>query len=768
MRWLACALILALVPLTHADEIDDKLSKKVTFDFLETPLTQVQQFLSKVSGVTLKSDALGVPEGKDHPNVTLRVDNMRLENALFWIAHQTGLVCGIKEGAIVFSSAERLPDHFKMHAANEQQEEWHQKIMGNLDRKVSFDFKDTPLEQMLMFQGKICGIPFIADSASLQKARAEKDELLITYRADNASLIVALTEMLDPLGFRCALTREAVLVFRPELKKKVDAPELKIIPPAEMKLYYFDDRKVNAKSIEAVIATVQRAAKAGYTAVAMTDTNFERMALKDDTYFDLLRRLKAEADKVGAKIIPRFGSLGYGNGFLKNDQNLAEGMRVEKALFKVKGNQAIAVLEPETILANGGFDEFEDLKFKGLAAQDKPGRITFADTEVKASGRASLRIDVAAAAKIKHGRVKWLLKTRPWHNYRLWLKIKTQDLKGTMPKFFAESTKGWYLSRQQPTTKSTQDWTEYGMTFNSWDNTEVELWLGVWGGSAGTVWIDEVRLESAGLLNVLRRPGCPVKVEDRVGNEFEESKDYAPIRDPNLNVGKTMHAAPPLIIPAGSAIPDGMELLVSYYTPQIVREYQVSACPSEPKVYATIAFNLGKLKEIFEPDEYLCSLDEVRLANHCAACRARKLTTGQLMGETCAQLYATLKKVDPEAEMIVWSDMFDATHNAKRKNYYYNPDSCDKSWEPVPRQVIIGNWRKKRRDSQEHFQQAGFRQIFVGYYDKPVKEVQEWVEMTADLPGIIGVMYTSYTGNLKDLEAYADMVRTAKGAAPNE
>ena len=118
--------------------------------------------------------------------------------------------------------------------------------------------------------------------------------------------------------------------------------------------------------------------------------------------------------------------------------------------------------------------------------------------------------------------------------------------------------------------------------------------------------------------------------------------------------------------------------------------------------------------------------------------------------------------------MIMWSDMFDATHNAARKNYYYNPDTCDNSWETVPRQVIIGNWRRLNPDSQKHFQQAGFRQVLAGYYDKPVSDIKKWIEMTRDIPGIVGVLYTTYTGKLKDLEAYADMIRMAEGTAADE
>ena len=45
--------------------------------------------------------------------------------------------------------------------------------------------------------------------------------------------------------------------------------------------------------------------------------------------------------------------------------------------------------------------------------------------------------------------------------------------------------------------------------FNSLDDTAVRVYVGTWGARKGRVWWDDIEFEEVGLLNVLRRPGCP-------------------------------------------------------------------------------------------------------------------------------------------------------------------------------------------------------------------------------------------------------------------
>ena len=52
--------------------------------------------------------------------------------------------------------------------------------------------------------------------------------------------------------------------------------------------------------------------------------------------------------------------------------------------------------------------------------------------------------------------------------------------------------------------KPDQDWTEIEVVFNSLDSSEITVYLGVWGGLKGSLWLDDWKLEELSLVNVLR------------------------------------------------------------------------------------------------------------------------------------------------------------------------------------------------------------------------------------------------------------------------
>jgi len=84
-------------------KIRSLMQKKVTFDFLETPLEHVVQFLAKVTGITIVLDPAALVDATGTPvpkNVTLRVDDMRFEAAINWILRLTDLKMSLKDEAI--------------------------------------------------------------------------------------------------------------------------------------------------------------------------------------------------------------------------------------------------------------------------------------------------------------------------------------------------------------------------------------------------------------------------------------------------------------------------------------------------------------------------------------------------------------------------------------------------------------------------------------------------------------------------------------------
>jgi tetratricopeptide (TPR) repeat protein len=88
--------------------VREAMNKRVSFDFVETPLQDVLSFLGSFAdvGIILDQDAI---KGQN-PQVTLRVKDMRLETAMNWICKLTGLRYTLKNEALFISNSKGIHD----------------------------------------------------------------------------------------------------------------------------------------------------------------------------------------------------------------------------------------------------------------------------------------------------------------------------------------------------------------------------------------------------------------------------------------------------------------------------------------------------------------------------------------------------------------------------------------------------------------------------------------------------------------------------------
>jgi len=87
-------------------KIREAMNKKISFDFVETPLQDVVTFISSLVDVTIVLDTEAV---KDEPKtITLRVNDMRLESALNWVLKLVGLKYTLKDEAVFISKPDRI------------------------------------------------------------------------------------------------------------------------------------------------------------------------------------------------------------------------------------------------------------------------------------------------------------------------------------------------------------------------------------------------------------------------------------------------------------------------------------------------------------------------------------------------------------------------------------------------------------------------------------------------------------------------------------
>jgi hypothetical protein len=81
--------------------------------------------------------------------------------------------------------------------------------------------------------------------------------------------------------------------------------------------------------------------------------------------------------------------------------------------------------------------------------------------------------------------------------------------------------------------------------------------------------------------------------------------------------------------------------------------------------------------------------------------------------------------------------------------------------------VVVLNWNgAKPRESLRFFARRGHRQIIAGYYDRDPREIRGWLEAARGVPGVVGVMYTTWRGDYDDLEEFARSVQAGGGPGP--
>lgn len=512
--------------------------------------------------------------------------------------------------------------------------------------------------------------------------------------------------------------------------------------------FYYPTNLLVEKNVDALEPIWKRAAAAGYTHVLLHDSKFSRLGELDARYFKNIERLKKIAAELKLEIVPTMFSIGYSNELLFHDPNLVEALPVKDAPLVVEGGVARLADDAAPTLPGGDFSDLKKWSWhdKNVVADNGAARVTDPNGE--------------------NARLSQKLKVQPFRQYHVSVRVKTQDFKGT-PEVKALGANGAQLNWENLGVKSTQDWTEHHAVFNSQQNTEVSLFLGVWGGKTGSLWWKDAKLEEVAFMNLARRPGAPLAITTADGKALVEGRDFEPLKDPLMGTKPwpgefdTFHAPPQL----RTKLPDGTKLLASYFHAATVYDHQAMICPSEPRTDELLRDQAQRMHKAWGARGYMMSHDEIRVLNWCDACQRRHLTPGQILAENVKRCTAILREVNPGGRVYVWSDMFDPNHNAKRGPYYLVNGSLEGSWEGLDKDVIVLPWYfEKRAESLKFFADRGHRQVIAGYYDAKPERIADWLTAARATPGsVLGVMYTTWRNNFSDLEKFAEVVKASAG-----
>ena len=516
----------------------------------------------------------------------------------------------------------------------------------------------------------------------------------------------------------------------------------------------------NPADLQRTIELLPRAAAAGYNGIVLSDHRLWTKSQASPGHAEALRKLQAEAKKHGLDLIPCVMPIGYSGRLIGSDPNLAEGLPVKEARFTVHNGVARLTPDLPVSLPGGDFEQTEGDRFLNWDWQDNAGKSIFADHEVVHRGHTAVRMENIAAAEPKYGhcRVSVTVKVQPYRQYRLRAWAKTEGFANPARArllVLAPTEQERDLAEAQ-LQRSTQDWAPLEVTFNSLGWDKVQIYFGAWGGGEGKLWWDDMTLEEIGLMNVLRRKGCPLTVTGETGTRYVEGKDFAPVADPRLSPWESGYHEPPAIkLTAHSRLKEGQRLRVSYYHSVLIGEYSLMCCVSEPKVYALLTEQIKWVNEVLHPKHFFMQHDEVRTMNWDQACQSRKLTPGQLLADNVRRCTDIIHKLRPGAKLWVWSDMFCPLENAVDEYYLVN-GSLKGSWEGLSPDVGIANWANDLGGKNlQWFADRGHEQILCGYYDGGGYPMDKWFAAGKGLPGVVGAMYTTWVDNYADLEAWA-------------
>jgi hypothetical protein len=393
------------------------------------------------------------------------------------------------------------------------------------------------------------------------------------------------------------------------------------------------------------------------------------------------------------------------------------------------------------------------------------------DNTVAHTGSASARIADAPA----NARLSQNFAVQPWRQYHMRMFYKTQNFQGySQVEVFADNNLAYNRVNQPLTLAANQDWTQWDYTFNSGPHTSMTILTGVWGGSKGDYWFDDISLEETGLIYVLRGTSTPLSVYDpnKPAHVYLENTDFGAISDPQLSGAPPYFQDnwhPPMVVPvpSGSSLHPNQLVAMNWYAIQPVYG-AAGASLTDPGPAQWRTQNAAAVGAVFpNAAGYFFGYDEMRNMDSTASAKAMNMTPAQLLDWHFNQTYSIFRGLKPQAPIYVWGDMFDPNMNAV-DNYYLVEGDLTGSWTGLPADVILMNWNLSALNTSAAWfaglrsqQPVAHQQVIAGYYDSGNGATSATTELAqvGGIPGVIGLMYTTWRDDYSQLGAFAGAVR---------
>ena len=170
--------------------VEGKLETKISFDFVNTPLEDAIAFFNCIMPISFIVDTQA---GIGQKPITLKANAMKFKVALKWICRLTETSLVLEDRVLFISTEKRLKE-----GAFRLAKPLPPALEKKLQRKVSFDFVDTPLPDIARFLTDLTGTSFQLDSKAAPKGTT------ITLKVNDQTLERALGWMMriHGLGYR--------------------------------------------------------------------------------------------------------------------------------------------------------------------------------------------------------------------------------------------------------------------------------------------------------------------------------------------------------------------------------------------------------------------------------------------------------------------------------------------------------------------------------------------------------------------------------------
>lgn len=538
------------------------------------------------------------------------------------------------------------------------------------------------------------------------------------------------------------------------------------VPP---QLWYFHHSYLkDAAAVQTSKVLIDKAAAAGYTGMVLWDSSIE--FLQNSSWNrSYMAQVVQYAQSKGLAVMPEVASNGYE--ILLENPNWAEGQRVIGTQFRVDPTgKTLQVVNSFPGLVNGSFEEGRT----GWFGYGDAG--VGVDNTVSHKGRASALIANAPG----NARISQSFAVQPWRQYHLRMFYKTQNFAGfSQLEIFGDNNFSYNRVNEQLRVGANQEWKQVDFAFNSGPHSLLTILTGVWGGSKGNYWLDDISLEETGLVYVLRGASTPLTMYDPANpaHVYRENIDFGAI-------GDTQFAGPPPyfkdywhqpmavpVLSAGSLRPNQLVDMNWYAVQVVIGAASASLTDSGPAQRRVN--NASAVAEVFpNAAGYLFGYDEMRQMNSTASAKAMNMTPAQLLDWHLKQTYSIFRALNPQAPIYVWGDMFDPNMNAVN-NYYLVEGDLTGSWAGLPADVVIMNWNLSNLHKSAAWfagespqQPARHSQVIAGYYDSGDGAAAASSELAhiSGIPEVIGLMYTTWNDDYSQLETFAAAARAGWSA----